>query len=477
MDLIIRGGTVITAERIHRADIGIDSGQIAAIARRLEGPHMLDATGKYVLPGAVDAHVHMELPVGGLVSSDDFSSGTVAAACGGTTTIMDFAQSRRGHSLSQTLAERLAQANGKAVIDFALHIALLDAEPATLAEIPRVIEQGCPTFKLYTAYEGSWLDDGQIWEIFRALAGQGALPMVHCENHHIINRLIAHFRAEGKAAPRYHPLSRPPETEAEATARVIQIARMTNCPVYIAHVSCAASLAQIQRAREAGWPVLGETCPQYLSLSQEAYERPGFEGAKFVIAPPLRMAADQQSLWRALASGALQVVATDHCPFYFREQKERGLADFSLIPGGMPGVETRLALMYHLGVGRGKLSLTQWVALCCTNPARLLGLAPRKGQVAIGSDADLVIFDPQRQVTLRAASLHQRVDYCPYEGWEVRGYPQHVLSRGDLIVEDGEFVGKSGRGQFLRREYQDLARLCDPSHCLNLARSPVLDCL
>jgi dihydropyrimidinase len=451
MDLVIRGGAVVTAESVYQADIGIEGGQIVAIAKRLEGARVLDATGKYVLPGGVDAHVHMELPVNGLVSSDDFASGTVAAACGGTTTIIDFAQSRRGYPLSQTLAERLAQAEGKAAIDFALHIALLDAEPATLAEIPRLIEQGCPTFKLYTAYEGSWLDDGQIWEIFRALAGQGALPMVHCENHQIIARLTAHLRAEGKSAPRDHPLSRPAEAEAEATGRVIQIARMTGCPVYIAHVSGAAALAQIQRARESGWLVLGESCPQYLTLSEEAYELPGFEGAKFVIAPPLRTTADQQALWRALANGALQVVSTDHCPFFFQGQKERGLADFSLIPGGMPGVETRLALLYHFGVGAGRLSLGQWIALCCTNPARLLGLAPRKGQIAIGSDADLVIFNPQKQVTLRAASLHQRVDYCPYEGWELRGYPQHVLSRGELIVEDGEFVGKGGRGIFLRR--------------------------
>jgi dihydropyrimidinase len=450
MDLIVRGGTLVTAEGAYRADIGIEGERITAIAQRLEGPRTLEAAGKYVLPGAVDAHVHMALTVGGLTSSDDFASGSIAAACGGTTTILDFAQSRRHYSLEATLTERLEQAS-KSAIDYGLHISLLDAEAETLAAIPRLIEKGCPSFKLYTAYEGSWLDDGQIWAIFAALAEHGALPMVHCENHQVISRLIARHRAEGKLEPRYHALSRPAATEGETTGRVIDIARLTGCPVYIAHVSCLDALARIQQARQEGLPVFGETCPQYLLLSQQAYDLDDFEGAKYVIAPPLRTVGDQMALWRALRTGALQVTSTDHCPFLFKGQKERGRGDFSLIPGGMPGVETRLALMYHFGVGQGRLSLSQWVALCCTNPARLFGLSPRKGQIAIGSDADLVVFDPERQVTLRAATLHQHVDYSPYEGWPVKGYPQHVLSRSELIVEDGEFIAKTGRGLFLRR--------------------------
>lgn len=456
MDLVIRGGTIVTADGVYQADIGIDGEQIALIGQQLDGARVIDATGRYVLPGAVDVHVHMELDLDTVISSDSFATGTMAAACGGTTTIIDFAQSERQRSLRDTLAERRGLADPQVAIDYGLHIAVLDAEPTTLAEIPELIGLGCPTFKLYMAYDSSWLDDGQIFEILRTLSECGGLPIVHCENHHTIKRLIAQFRSQDKRAPRFHPLTRPATMEGEATARLLAIAQITDCPAYVVHVSCGEAASAIAAARARGQRAYGETCPQYLTLTEREYLQPGFQGAKFVMSPPLRTREDQQALWHHLAQGTLQVVATDHCPFFYRGQKTLGLEDFSMIPGGAPGVETRLTLMHQYGVQRGKLSLSQWVDACCTQPARLFGLAPRKGQIAVGSDADLVIFDPNQVVTLAARRLHQHVDYTPYEGFEVQGYPQHTIARGELIVENGEFVGRTGRGRFLMRRRPDL---------------------
>lgn len=456
MDLVIRGGTVVTGENAFRADVGIEGERIVAIAAHLEARRSLDATDKLVLPGAIDPHVHMSLTVGplGLTSSDDFATGSIAAACGGTTTLLDFTDppdTGRGQSLRDALAARRALADPQVAVDYGLHITLADARDVTLAEIPHLIAAGCPTFKLYMAYEGLRLDDGQFWAILDTLARAGGLPIVHCENHHVILCLATRYRAAGQSAPRYHALARPAAMEGEATARLLALAQLTGCPAYVVHVSCREALAAVRAARAAGQRVYGETCPHYLTLTADEYDRSGFAAAKYVMSPPLRTTADQEALWHALASGELQVVATDHCPFFYRGQKERGRDDFTLIPGGIPGVETRLALLYHHGVNQGRLSLAQWVAACCTNPARLFGLWPQKGQLGIGSDADIVIFDPQREVTLRAASLHQRVDYTPYEGWTVHGYPVHILSRGDLIVEDGRFIGQVGRGRFLPR--------------------------
>lgn len=451
MDLVVRGGVVVTATSTYQADIGIEGDRIVSIGRSLNAPIVLDATDKYVLPGAIDPHVHMELSLGDITSSDTFATGSIAAACGGVTTLIDFAQSRRGRSLLDTLAERRGLAGTQVAVDYALHVAVLDASPATLAEIPQVIALGCPTFKLYMAYADSWLDDGQLLAVLRAIGEAGGSALVHCENHHVIQELTTRYRAQRKLEPRFHPLTRPALMEGEATARLIDLAQLADCPVTIAHVSCREALRPIQEAQRRGQRVRGETCPQYLGLTEQEYLRPGFQGAKFVMSPPLRTRADQEALWGALARGELHWVATDHCPFLYHGQKTRGLEDFSLIPGGVPGVETRLALLHQWGVGKGKLSLTQWVALCCANPARHLGLA-NKGDIAVGLDADLVVFDPRRRVTLQARQLHQHVDYTPYEGLEVTGYPQHVLSRGELIVEDGEFVGQAGRGKFVMRK-------------------------
>ena len=456
MDLVIRGGTVVTATGAYQADIGIEGGHIATIGRRLNASRVLDATDMYVIPGAIDAHVHMELPLGPVTSSDTFTTGTIAAACGGTTTVIDFCQSARRHSLRDTMAERRGVADGQVAIDYGLHVAVLDAEPSTLSEIGDLVALGCPSFKLYMAYEGSWLDDGEIWAILTTVATHGGLAIVHCENHQTIQRLNARFRAGGHLEPRFHPLSHPATMEGEATGRLIDIARITHCPAYIVHVSCREAMSRIQVARGGGQAIYGETCPQYLLLAEQEYLRPGFQGAKYVMSPPLRTAADHNALWQALGRGDLQVVSTDHCPFFYDGQKTLGLEDYTMIPGGIPGVETRLALVHHYGVGMRRMSLQQWVATCCTNPARLFGMAPRKGDVAVGSDADLVVFDPFRRVTLQARHLHQHTDYCPYEGTEVVGFPQHTISRGEIVVEDGEFVGESGHGRFVMRSRPEL---------------------
>lgn len=453
MDLVIKNGTLVTAAVVFQADLGIEGERIVAIGRDLRGREVIDAAGCYVIPGAVDPHVHFCAPVGSAVSSDDWESGTMAAACGGTSTVIDFAESGRGRSLSQTLHARLSEAEGQAAIDYALHVSVLDAEPATLAEIPDLIAAGCPSFKLYMAYEGIRLDDDELFAVLQAIARHGGLPLVHAENHGVITHLTAQLLSAGHTAPRYHALAHPPEGEAEAVNRALTLAALAGAPLYVVHLSCAQALAPLIAARQRGQPVYGETCPQYLLLSADLLDAVGFEGARFVMAPPLRARADQEALWLALVRGDLEVVATDHCPFYFEGQKSLGRDDFSQIPGGIPGVETRLPLLYTFGVAAGRFSLTRWVEVCCTAPARRFGLAPRKGTLAVGADADVVVFDPQRRVTLSATNLHSRTDYCPYEGWEVCGYPRHVLSRGRLIVEDGQFVGEPGWGRFLRRHY------------------------
>ena len=450
MDLVIKNGIVVTPEGQFKADVGVQGERIAAVATGLSGAVELDASGKYVLPGAIDAHVHFQMPVGEVVSSDDFYTATVAAACGGTTTVIDFVEPEGLQSLMDALHQRRAQADGRVAVDYGLHMTLNSDDPLRLAEIPAIMEAGYSTFKLYMAYEGLRLDDRQILHALTALKKYRGLPIVHAENHHATQYLIERFLREGKPTPHYHPLTRPPFMEGEATGRMIALARVVGLPVYIVHVSCAESLEKIQRARKEGQPVYGETCPQYLLLTRAEYDRPGFEGAKFVMSPPLREHADQLSLWDALASGDLQVAATDHCPFFFSGQKDKGRDAFNKIPGGAPGVETRLPLLYTFGVREERMSLSRWVEVCCAEPARLFGL-PQKGRIVEGADADLVIFDPEKRVTLDHRRLHQHVDYTPYEGMELVGYPETTLLRGKVIVRDGEYVGEAGQGRFLKR--------------------------
>lgn len=450
-DLVISGGTLVTAADTVLADVGIVGEQIAAIGLGLQGDRQIDATGQLVLPGAVDPHVHLDMPVGATRSSDDWATGTVAAACGGTTTVIDFVEPEPGLTLVAGLEARLDEAAGKAAIDFGLHMTLANGDPQTLAQVPAARRAGCRSFKTYTTYEGFRLDDAALLAALEAVAAAGGLVLVHAENDALVTRGRQRLAAAGHTAPHNHARSRPVGSEGEAVERALALAEAAGCPLYVVHISTARGADAVARARARGQAAYGETCPQYLLLTEAELDRPDFEGAKFVCSPPLRPPDNPPALWRGLAQGTLQTVGTDHCPFFFAGQKELGRASFTAIPNGLPGIEARLALLHTFGVGQNRLSLNRWVDVCCTAPARLLGLYPRKGTLAPGADADIVVFDPEQQVTLSHAMLHERVDYTPYEGMALRGYPRLTIARGDVIVQDGAFVGQPGRGRFLPR--------------------------
>jgi len=448
-DLVITNGTLVTAEATVPADLAITNGRIAAVGKQLSGQETLDATGMLVLPGAVDEHVHLQMPVGEFTSSDDFYTGTLAAACGGTTSVVDFVEPGAGEPWLEALAKRQREAEDKVAIDYGLHMTVASADAATLAQVPSCITAGVSSFKVYMAYEGLRLDDGGLLATLATLRHHGGRVLVHAENHHAIAYLTAQALARGQMGPENHPLTRPDLMEAEAIHRLLALAGITETALVLAHLSCALGIDEVRAARARGQTVWVETCPQYLLLDEESYQLPRFEGAKFVMAPPVRTERDRDALWAALGAGEVNTVATDHCPFFFESQKMRGRENFARIPGGAPGIETRLPLLYTHGVRTGRLTLERWVEVCCTGPARRFGLAPRKGTLAIGADADVVLFDPEQQVTLSVDRLHQNVDYCPYEGWQVRGYPVTVLLRGQVVVRDGEFVGRAGGGHFL----------------------------
>lgn len=452
MDLVIKNGTIVTATESYQADIGVDAEMIALIGRNLSGNEVIDASGMYVMPGGVDPHTHMELPFMGSVSADDFRTGTIAAACGGTTTIIDFAIQGAGQTLREALDIWLEKAEGKASIDYGMHVAIGDMDDERMAEMGDMVDIGVSSFKVFMAYKGSFMVDDET--LFRSLLRAkeiGGLISVHAENGDVLNYLINKHVAEGKKEPIWHALSHPPEAEAEATHRAVVMAGMTDAPLYVVHMTCAAALEALKAGRAQGFRVYGETCPQYLMFSMEKYEEPDFEGAKYVMSPPLREKGNPEALWKGLASGDLQSVGTDHCPFNFVGQKDMGKDDFSKIPNGMPGVETRLPLMYHFGVNEGRFSINRFVELISTGPARLFGLLPRKGTIAIGADADVVIWDPSKECQLTQENLHMNVDHSPYEDITVKGYPALVLQRGKVIVKDNEFVGEVGAGQFLKR--------------------------
>ncbi len=453
MDIVVTNGTVVTATETYEADIGIEKGKIAALGRGLGGIETIDAQGNYVFPGAIDVHTHFELPSMGTISADDFQTGSIAAACGGTTTFIDFADQGKGESLHRALEIRLERAKEKAAIDYGFHVAIGDMTDEVMnVEMAELVEQGVASFKLYMAYKGTYMvDDETLFKSLLKAKELGALIIVHAENGDLLHYLINKHVAEGKKEPIWHARSHPPEAEAEAVGRAIILAALAGAPIYIAHVSAAQALEKVKGARDKGQPVLAETCPQYLLFNTEHYKLPNFEGAKYVISPPLREKGNGELLWQGLISGDLQVVSTDHCPFNFVGQKDRGRDDFSKIPSGMPGVETRVPLLYHFGVNEGRFSINRFVELVSTNPARLFGLAPQKGTISIGSDADLVIFDPRKEVRLSVENLHMNVDYSPYEHITVRGYPVLVMQRGRVIVKDGQFVGEVGAGQFLKR--------------------------
>ena len=454
MDLKVVGGTVVTATESFRADVGISGGQIVQIAKKIKEPaaEEISAKGLYVMPGGIDMHTHLDMPFGGTVSADDFETGTKAAAYGGTTTIVDFAIQGKGQSLKKALETWMGKADGKAVIDYGFHVAITDLTDKVMDEIPAMVKEGVSSFKCFLAYKGAlMIDDGVLYQVLKKADKSGALVMIHAENGDVIDVLIKDYLASGKTQPKYHALSRPPEAEGEATGRGIAVARMAGAPIYIVHLSCAEALAKVQAARDEGQPVFAETCPQYLLKSFDNYLEPGFKGAKYVMSPPLRDKSNWDILWKGLASGDLQVLSTDHCPFNFKGQKDMGKDSFAAIPNGAPGIEHRLMLMHQEGVLGKRFSLNRFVDLVSTTPAKLFGLFPRKGAVAVGSDADLVLFDPKAQFRISAKTHHQNVDYTPYEGFTGQGTVQTVLSNGRFVIRDGNFVGEPGSGRFIKR--------------------------
>lgn len=451
-DTIIKGGTIVTASDTFKGDIGIKDEKIIQIGMNLidDEAKVVDATGKYVMPGGIDPHTHMDMPFGGTHASDDFHTGTVAAACGGTTTIVDFSIQPKGSTLKDTTKIWHEKADGKAVIDYGLHIAVTDMNDEILEEIPSMIKEGYPTFKLFMTYDGLRVTDETLMKALKKVSANDGLISVHAENYYAIKYLTEQLIAEGKTEPKYHAASRPALVEGEAAARAIALAKLAEAPLYIVHNSCEESTLEIRRARENGYPIMGETCPQYLLLSEDNYEESGFNGAKYVMSPPLRDKKNWPYMWDALAKDTVQLVATDHCPF-FMEQKELGKDTFVKIPNGAPGVELRMALMYTYGVLENKFDLQRFVQVTSTNAAKIFGMYPAKGTIAVGSDADIVIFNPDVEKTISQSMLHENVDYTPFEALKLKGYPETTISRGRVVVENGEFVGEKGYGKFIKR--------------------------
>jgi dihydropyrimidinase len=459
MSLLITNGRIITASDDYHADIFCQDETITAIGRdlpshRFQADRTIDAKGQYVLPGGIDVHTHLDMPFGGTTSADDFESGTMAAAFGGTTSVIDFAIQYRGQTMRHALDEWRRKAEGKAAIDYAFHMIVTELEDAGLNEMDRMVrDEGVSSFKLFMAYPGVFMvDDATIFRALRRTGENGGLVCMHAENGGVIDELVKEAIRKGHKSPKYHALTRPSRAEGEATGRAIALAEMAGVPIYIVHLSSADALEKVKQARDMGLPAYAETCPQYLFLSYDNYEEPGFDGAKYVMSPPLREKWHQDVLWKGLAKNDLQVISTDHCPFCMREQKELGRDDFSKIPNGAPGIETRLTLVHDGGVRQKRITLNRFVELCSTTPAKMFGLFPRKGTIAVGSDADLVVFDPAAKTTLGVKTLHMRVDYNPYEGTIVEGSPSTVISGGRVVIDNGQFVGKKGAGRFLRRQ-------------------------
>jgi dihydropyrimidinase len=450
---LIKNGTVVTATDSWRGDIFIEDETITQLGVSIDrqADQVIDASGRLVIPGGIDVHTHMDLPFGGTVSSDDFETGTIAAAHGGTTTIVDFAVQDRGQSMRKAWETWMAKAEGKAAIDYGFHMIMREFTPELGREMKDMVGEGVTSFKLFMAYPGVFMmDDGGIFRAMQRSGEVGATICMHAENGGVIDVLVQQALARKQTEPKYHAITRPARAEAEATHRAIAMAEMANVPVYIVHLSAAEALAMVTEARDRGLPAYAETCPQYLFLDYTNYEEPDFGGSKYVMSPPLRAREKQDELWRGLAGDDLQIVSTDHCPFCIKE-KELGLDDFSKIPNGAPGVETRLSLLHDGGVRTGRISLHRWVQICSTAPAKMFGMFPKKGTIAPGSDADIVIWNPEAELTLSHKTLHMRCDYNPYEGRTVVGAAEVVLSRGRVVVDKGTFKGKPGSGRYLRR--------------------------
>ncbi len=456
MALLIKGGRIVTAADDYTADVFVEDETVSLIGESLDvqADTVIDARGKYVLPGAIDPHTHMEMPFGGTLSCDDFTSGTTAAVFGGTTTIVDFCLQAPGQTIPDALAtwhEKVERC--KPVADVGFHLAVTDlAEGGTLEDLARVVDEGVTSYKLFMAYKGAiMVDDETLFKAMLVAADTGALVMVHAENGDAIDVLVKRALAEGKTEPKWHAATRPMLTEAEATARAIYLARVAGASLYVVHVSCEDAVKPVAAARLNDWSAWGETCTQYLFVDETFLARPDFEGAKYVFTPPARPKVEHENLWHALATDMLSVVSSDHAPFKWATQKTLGRDDFSKIPNGAPGVENRLHMLHHFGVREGRISLNRFVELVASNPAKFFGLYPRKGTIAVGSDADIVVWDPEKRLTISAETHHSNIDYNLYEGTEVVGAPETVLVRGRVVVENDELVAEPGAGQFVKR--------------------------
>lgn len=455
MKKCIRNGTVVTASDTYQADILIEGEKVVAIGSNLDGKdaEVIDATGYYVFPGGIDPHTHLDMPFGGTVTSDNFYTGTKAAAFGGTTSIIDFCLTNKGEPLHSSISTWHEKARGKAVIDYGFHLMVSDANDQVLEELGAVVRnEGITSLKVFMAYKNVLMaDDETLFKTLVRAKELGALVQVHAENGDVLDYLIKQAIANGQTDPVYHAYTRPPEAEGEATGRAIALTALADAQLYVVHVSCAEAVRRIAEAREKGWNVYGETCPQYLVLDITDLQKPGFEGAKYVWSPPLREKWNQDVLWSALKNGILQTVGSDHCSFNFSGQKELGLGDFTKIPNGGPIIEDRMRLLFSEGVAKDKISLNQFVDMTSTKVAKLFGMFPQKGTIAVGSDADIVLFDPTVKRTISVETHHMNVDYNPFEGIEVNGDIISVLSRGSFVIRDQQFVGQAGAGRFVKR--------------------------
>ncbi len=459
-DLIVKGGRVATAADVMHCDIGIKDGRVVSLAESLEGAErVIDASGSTVTPGGVDGHCHLDQPsMDGTVCADDFTSGTRSAAAGGTTTVIPFALQIRGHSLKEAVEDYHRRSDGKALIDYAFHLIVTDATAQVCGqELPALLQAGYSSFKIYMTYDDMMLADGQILDVLSVARRHRGMVMIHAEGNECIAWLTDKLEQAGKTAPRYHATSRPQPVEREATHRAITLAELTDVPLLIVHVSAREAVQEIRRAQTRGLKIYGETCPQYLFLTEADLDKPGFEGAKCICSPPPRDKENQQVIWDGLVNGTFQLLSSDHSPSRYDDPRGKMVggteASFRTVPNGIPGIETRLPLMFSEGVGKGRIDLQTFVALTSTNAARMYGLYPRKGTIAVGSDADIVIWDDTREVTISNDMLHHNVDYTPYEGMHITGWPRIVLCRGEAVFENGEVKGREGYGQFLA---------CDP---------------
>ena len=457
MSVLIKNGRIVTAVDDYQADVFASDQTVDLIGRDLviEADTVIDAKGKLVIPGGVDPHTHLEMPFGGTETSDTFETGTRAAAFGGTTSLIDFAIQTKGTSTLDTLDTWHAKAAGRTAIDYSFHMVITDMPESRAPEMRRLADEGITSYKLFMAYPGVLLsDDGTIFRTMRQAGEDGTLVCMHAENGIVIDELVKTALAEGHIEPKYHALTRPTRLQAEGVHRALAIAEVARAPVYIVHLSCYDALQELRMAQARGVMAHAETCPQYLLLDVDDYDQPGFDGAKYVLTPPLREKWNQEELWKGLRGDALNAISTDHCPFCLKEQKELGRQDFSKIPNGGPGVENRMSLIYHYGVGKGFIDLNRFVELTSTAPAKIFGLFPKKGTIAVGSDADIVIFDPNHEETIsyyNARTHHMNIDYNAYEGFTVKGFTETVISRGKVVVDRGEYLGRPGDGRFVKR--------------------------